>query len=177
MASYALSHSELGKITRGISKRDADIEREREGSRVGKGVALGASYGAAFAVGYLRGTKEDPNTGAWNIPSTTVDYEAALAIVLAAGAFGASYNPKTKPYSNWLCFAALGTGCHYLGQIGRKMGRTGKFTTVAGVPGIGYGVPGSVGALPQYDPTSYNPTQFSPPYADPVASSLASAGV
>lgn len=169
MASYAVSHSELNKITRGISRKDAEIERERENSRVGKGVALGCSYGAAFAVGYVRGTKEDPNTGAWNIPGTTVDYEAAAAILLAASAFGATYNPKTKAYANWLCFGALGVGCHYLGQIGRKMGRTGKFSTVAGVPGIG--------ALPQYDPTSYNPTQFSPPYADPVASSLASAGV
>lgn len=177
MASYAINQSELSKITRGISKKDAEIERERESSRVGKGIALGCSYGAAFGFGYLRGTKEDPNTGAWNIPNSTIDVEAAAAILLAAAAFGSSYNPKTKPYSNYLCFGALGVGCHYLGQIGRKMGRTGKWSTVAGVPGIGYGVPGSVGALPQYDPTSYNPTQFSAPYGDPVASSLGSAGV
>lgn len=169
MATYAISHGELGKITRGISKKDAELERERERNHVGKGVALGCSYGAAFAVGYVRGTKEDPNTGAWNIPGSTVDWEAAAAILLAASAFGAAYNPKTKPYANFLCFGALGVGCHYLGQIGRKMGRTGKWSTVAGVPGIG--------ALPQYSPESYNPTQFSAPYGDPVASSLASSGV
>ncbi len=174
MASYAINPSELAKITRGISKKDAQIERERENSRVGKGVALGCSYGAAFAMGYIRGTKEDPNTGAWNIPNSTVDVEAAAAILLAAGAFGASYSDKTKRYSNWLCFGALGVGCHYLGQIGRKMGRTGKWSTVAGVPGIGGA---HVGALPQYSPDSYNPTQYGPPYADPVASSLASSGV
>ena len=169
MSSYSVSSGELTKISRGISKRDEALEKERELNRVGKGLALGCSYTAAFGVGYLRGTKEDPNTGAWNIPNSTVDWEAAAMIVLAGGSFAASYNDKTKKYANYLTFAALGVGCHYLGQIGRKMGRTGKWSTVAGVPGIG--------ALPQYDPVSYNPTQFSPPYADPVASSLAFAGV
>lgn len=169
MGSYTISDRELGSVQRGITKRDSIIERQREQHRVGQGVALGCSYGAAFAIGYVRGTKEDPNTGAWNIPGSTVDWEAAAAVTLAAGTFAASMKDSTRKYSNYLCFAALGVGCHYLGQIGRKMGRTGKFSTVAGVPGIG--------ALPQYNPESYNPTQFSDPYADPVASSLASSGV
>lgn len=170
MAGYVqMSHGEIGKLTRGISRKDEALAKEKELSRVGKGVALAVSYASAFGVGYLRGTKEDPNTGAWNIPNSTIDYEAAAMILLAAGAFGATYSDKFKKYSNYAALGAIGVGCHYLGQIGRKLGRTGKFSTVAGVPGIG--------ALPQYDPVSYNPTQFSPPYADPVASSLASAGV
>lgn len=173
MASYTISDGEMSKITRGISRRDAEIEKAQESARVGKGIALGCSYAAAFGFGYLRGTKEDPNTGAWNIPNSTIDVEAATTILLAAGAFAASYKESTKKYSNYLCFGALGVGSHYLGQIGRKMGRTGKWTTVAGSPGD----MDRVGALPQYSPTSYDPTQFSAPYADPVASSLASSGI
>lgn len=175
MAGYvSMTHGEVNKLTRGIRRKDEALEKANEMSRVGKGVALAVSYATAFGMGYLRGTKEDPNTGAWNIPNSTIDYEAAAMIVLAAGAFGASYSDKFKKYSNFAALGALGVGCHYLGQIGRKLGRTGKWSTVAGVPGIGRD---HVGALPQYDPTSYNPTQFSAPYGDPVASSLSSAGV
>lgn len=174
MASYAqggayISNKELSKVTSGISRREAELQKEREMSRVSKGVALAVTYGSAFGIGYLRGTKEDPNTGAWNIPNSTIDIEAALTVVLAGGAFAASYSDKFKQYSNWAALGAMGIGAHYFGQIGRKLGRTGKWNTVAGVPGIG--------ALPQYDPVSYNPTQFSAPYGDPVASSLSSAGV
>ena len=169
MASYSISTGELGKISRGISRKDAEIERTRQQAQIGKGVALAVSMGSSFGFGYLRGTQEDPNTGAWNVPNSTVDWQAAATLALASGAFAASYKKETAPYANYLCLAAIGVGCHYFGQLGRKMGRTGKFTTIAGVPGIG--------ALPQYNPASYNPTQFSAPYSDPVASSLASAGV
>lgn len=173
MASYAISHSDLNRMKGEITKRDAAIERSEQrrakDTTVNRALAVGEATLGMFGLGYLRGQLEDPTTGAWNIPGTTVDWEVVAFLALATTAFGGQYVKQLAPYTNHAAFLAAGVGGHYAGQIGRKMGRSGKFTTVAGVPGIG--------ALPQYNPDGYDPTQFSAPYSDPVAASLASAGV
>lgn len=179
MAAYTISHQDLGRMKSEIVSRDnrialSESKRQKE-SVVNKGLAVGEALLGSFGFCYLRGQMEDPNTGAWNVPGTTVDVEAITFLGLTAGAFAAMYHKKTAPFSNHIAFLAAGIGGHYAGQLGRKMGRTGKFSLVAGVPGIG-GVPGIAG-LPQYDPNSYNPTQFSAPYADEVEDSLASSGI
>ena len=173
MATYAISDTDLGRMKAEISKRDAAItrsesRREKE-TAVNKALAVGEATLGMFGLGYLRGKLEDPSTGAWNVPGTTIDWEILGFLGLLGVAFGGQYQKDLAPYANHAAFLAAGIGGHYAGQIGRKMGRTGQFTRVAGVPGIG--------ALPQWSPTSYDPTQFSAPYDDQAAAALASSGV
>lgn len=179
MAAYTISHQDLGRMKNEIVSRDHRIVKSEEARKrdsvVNKGLAVGEALLGAFGFCYLRGQMEDPNTGAWNVPGTSVDVEAITFLGLTAAAFAAQYYKPAAAYGNHVAYVAAGIGGHYAGQLGRKMGRTGKFSLVAGVPGIG-GVPG-VGGLPQYDPLSLNNTQFSAPYADEVEISLASSGI
>lgn len=168
-----MSSTELAKIGSHINSletaRDREKEKAKKATEINKGLVMLEAWGGAGAFGYLRGLYEDPTTGAWNLPSTTVDLEVIAFLGLAAGAIGGAYFKQTAPYTQHVANVAAGIGGHYFGQIARKVAKTKKFTMIAGVPGIG--------ALPQYSPAGYDATQFSAPYADPVAESLASAGV
>ena len=181
-----MTTSDLQAMTSAITSRDAKIERtERKLEKalvMNKFLILGeAGFGAA-AFGFTRGWYEDQATGAWNIPNTTFDIELATVLLLAGVALlGVYYRPLTA-YAQHAANVGAGIMGHYTGQLARKAAKTrkatgkwGKFSMVSGVPGVD-GVPG-IGELPQYDPTSYSPTQFSAPYADSVAASLASSGV
>lgn len=133
----------------------------------GKLMMMGEGLGSAAAVGWLRGKFEDPATGQWNVPGTTVDWEllgvfGLTSVALAGDAVGLG---KLSPHA---VNAAVGVGGHYVGQVMRKFGRTGEFALVAGTHTHG---------LPPWDPTSYDPTQFASPYADQQAAGLASSGV
>jgi hypothetical protein len=141
-----------------------------------KFLLLGEALAGAAVFGFARGYNEDQATGQWNIPHTTIDVELATVGGLTGIGLLGVYYKAVAPFAQHAVNVAAGIGGHYVGQLARRTGRTkkatggwGKFSQVAGVPGIG--------ELPQYDPTSYDPTQFSAPYADPVASSLASAGI
>jgi hypothetical protein len=157
-----------------LMKLDTKIEKQKEKLSVLGGqsamanlVDLGAAALGAGGFGFLRGKMEDPATGQWNVPGTTVDVE--LATVLSRSAIAVGGNKiGLKPLQPIAARLAPGIIGHYAGQVGRKAGRTGEFSLSAG---------SSIGSLPQYDPTSYDPTQFSAPYDDPVAAALASSGV
>lgn len=148
-----------------LAKAKAKIDATQIGNKL---MTLGEGLGGGFAVGYVRGKGEDRATGQWNIPGTTIDIESLVVVGLAGVALAgeALGLKKVQTHAANVC---AGVGGHYLGQIGRKLASTGTFSMVAGAP--------QVGALPQYDPTSYDPTQYAAPYDDPVASALSSAGV
>ena len=168
-----MSTQDLNLMASAITSRDAKIDKVAKKAEAAlvtnKALVVGEALVGAGGFGYLRGTYEDPTTGAWNIPGTTVDIQAVVVAGLAAVALGGVYWKPIAPYAGHAANVAAGIGGHYVGQVSRKYARSGKFSTIAGVPGIG--------ALPQYDPNSYDPTQYSAPYSDPVAASLASAGV
>lgn len=168
-----MSDRDVASIYSTINRKDSQIDalkNKAQGAAVkNAGLAMIEAWGGAAAFGYVRGQYEDKTTGALNVPNTTVDIQLMVVLGLAAVALGGAYVKQLKPFSTHAAFVAAGIGGHYSGQVARKAGRTGSFTMIAGVPGIG--------TLPQYDPHSYDPTQFSAPYSDPVASSLASSGV
>lgn len=181
-----MTTEDLRAMTTAITSRDAKIERtERKLEKalvMNKFLILGEAGAAAAAFGFARGWYEDQATGAWNIPHTTVDVELATILLLVGVALLGVYYRPVQAYAQHAANAGAGIIGHYTGQLARKAaknrkatGKWGKFSMVAGVPGID-GVPG-IGELPQYDPTSYNPTQFSGVNDDAVASALASSGV
>lgn len=166
-----MSEREVLAIGQNIQRRDAMITSLKKkvkdlatGSHL---VEIGEAIGGAAAMGYARGRFEKKGTGEWNIPGTSVDVEMValfglIGVALAGSSVGLG---KFAPHAANLC---AGIGGHYAGQIARKMGSTGSFSMIAG---------SHVGALPQYDPVSYQPTQFAGPYDDPVASALSSTGI
>ncbi len=174
---HQMSDHELGLMKNAIVTRENSIVKLREEVKkqalTNKGVIVGVGIVSSAAFNYVRGTQEDPTTGAWNIPNTQVDVEAVTVLALAALAIFGNYHKKLKPFAPHAAAAATGIGGHYAGQVARKMGRGQKFawpgSLVAGVPGIG--------SLPQYAPDGYDPTQFSSPYGDAVDQSLSSSGV
>lgn len=175
-----MSPGDLQTMTSAITSRDAKIERaERKLEKavvLNKFVVLGEAVGGAAAFGFARGWYEDAASGAWNIPHTTIDVELATVCGLSGLALLGVYYKPLIPYAQHAANLAAGIGGHYSGQLARKAAKTkkatgswGKFSQIAGVPGIG--------ELPQYDPNSFNPTQFDSPYDDAVASALASSGI
>lgn len=168
-----MSDKDLAIIKTTLQRKDEEIEKCKSSLKVAdlttRALSIGEGLGGAAAVGYLRGKHEDPATGQWNVPGTTLDVEmlivAGLAgVALAGEALGLE---KFQTHAANIC---AGVGGHYAGQLGRNMARTGKFALVAGTAPVG-------SSLPQYDPNSFNPTQTAAPYDDPVAESLAQAGV
>lgn len=183
-----ITTTELQSITSAIASRDAKIDRANQKLEkvlvLNKFLVLGEAGAAAAAFGFARGWYEDQTTGAWNIPHTTIDIELATILLLVGVALlGVYYKPFVN-YAQHAANAGAGVLGHYTGQLARKAAKTrkatgkwGKLSLIAGVPGIGIdGVPG-IGELPQYDPNSYNPTQFSSVTDDAVAAALASSGV
>lgn len=164
--------NELALVKNNMVARDNKIAKLQDklsrAAKESKVVTIGEGVGAAAVVGYARGRMEDKATGAWNIPGTTIDVESLLVLGLAGLAL-AGDAMGLKRWTPHAANAVTGIGGHYAGQIMRKWAATGNFSMIAGGP--------RVGALPQYDPTSYDSTQFASPYADPVASALSSSGV
>jgi hypothetical protein len=135
-------------------------------------VALATSIGGATAFGYLRGRLEAAN-GAWNIPNTTIDYEAVVCVALGALALGGGV--AYKPLKKWegpLTNLAQGVFGHYAGQLARKFAKSGSFSLVAGQ---GYGMLPSPGAGDRS--ISFRQTQMAAPFGDPIATALAESGV
>jgi hypothetical protein len=124
---------------------------------------LGGMSTAAL-MGFVRAKFEDPATGQWNIPGTSWDAEAVGFIALAAVAFGGQYIGLGE-YRGYAALGAIGVGCHYAGEVARNFGRTGKLDLHVG------------GSGPQWDTTSFDPTQFGSPTADTAARGLSESGV
>lgn len=120
------------------------------------------TVGAAGALCFIRG-KMEADDGSWVVPGTTIDIELAVAL----GILGAGFFDLFGKYDEDVLNAGNGILAHYTGQVFRKFGKTGSLSLVAGIGN----------ELPQLNPVSYNPTQMSAPFADPVASALASSGV
>jgi hypothetical protein len=171
---------DLQLMTSAITSRDNKIDAK---NRVieklqasNKYMVVGEAALGAGAFGFLRGWYEDPTTGAWNIPHTTFDIELATILGLTGAALLGVYYKGFAPYAQHAANASAGITGHYVGQLARKAARTRKATGKWARPSMIAGVPG-IGELPQYDPTSYDPTQYSAPYDDAVASALGSSGV
>lgn len=148
------------------SKKLSDTDASKTVMMVIEGV------GGAMGAGWARGKWGDPATGQWLIPGTEIDVELfAFVGLVGVSLVGDQVGLKAfQPHARNL---ALGVGAHYFGQVARLAGKTGDWNLIAGGtgrPAIGHG-------LPQYDPTSYDPTQFAAPYDDPVASALSASGV
>lgn len=172
---------DLQLMTSAITSRDSKIEAKNRVieklNAQNKYMVIGEAALGAGAFGFLRGWYEDPATGAWNIPNTTFDIELATILGLTSAALLGVYYKPLQPYAQHAANASAGITGHYVAQIARKAARTRKATGKWSKPSlIAGGVPG-IGELPQYDPTSYDPTQYSAPYDDAVASALASSGV
>lgn len=167
-----MSSNEITTLQTAVRRDKNQIQRLKEQlkspARMGGAIAVGGI--TAGLVGYARGSLEDKATGQWNVPGTEADVELVTCVVMLAASLGAPVFFKgLDPVMPYLGAATTGVVGHYMGQVGRKWAKTGKFSLIAGAP--------SVGALPQFDPTSYDPTQFASPYADPVAASLSTAGL
>lgn len=149
--------------------RRSDSRPTSRGGTGSKLMAIGEGLGGAAAVGFARGKFEDSATGQWNVPGTQIDFELLTFVGLASVALmGGSVG--LGAYKTHAANLSSGVGGHYLGQVMRKFAKTGEFNLIAGGPTV-------AGGLPPWDPTSYDPTQFSSPYADQQAMGLASSGV
>lgn len=159
-----LSDAELGQLAR----RSPEPEREDSSSDAGSPVtALGSvlGMGTAGVVGFMRAKLGDANTGEWKIPGTNWDAEGVLFGSLAAVALFGKWVDIPADIRGYAAIGAFGVGSHYVGELGRQLGRTGQLSM-----SIGSGVP-------PWDPSSFDPTQFSDPHADEAARGLASSGV
>ncbi len=82
---------------------------------------------SALAIGAARGYTE--KTGrSFQVGDTTVDIEALVGIAaVAAGSTG-----KLGEYGYLVSSAGMGVLSHYVGQVGRKLGKTGELNLIAG---------------------------------------------
>lgn len=171
-----ISDSQLAKLGSEVTSRQSAIVRLREQVKSkavqDNAVVIGTAGAGAAAFGFLRGKLEDKGTGAWNVPGTQVDWEAVAVLAIGALALGGGMVSKDlkklEGPASHVCAGILG---HYVGQLARKMGSSGKFSLVAG----GYGMLPSPGT--GESSISYRQTQIGPPFADPIASALAESGV
>lgn len=176
MAAVQIQESQLARLGEQVNQSRALAARLRDQlkSKVTQdnAVALATAGAGAAGFGYLRGRLEAAN-GAWNVPGTTIDYEAVAVVALTALALGGGMISKSlKKFEAPVTHVASGVLGHYLGQLGRKFAKTGSFSLVAGV---GYGMLPSPGAGERS--LSYRQTQMGPPYGDPIATALAESGV
>ncbi len=173
-----ISDSQLARLGSEITSRQSAIVRLRDQLKSkatqDNAVVLATAGAGAAAFGYLRGKMENKTTGAWNVPGVpTLDWEAVA--VLATGALalgGGMVNKQFKKLEGPATHVCAGILGHYLGQLARKMGRTGSFSLVAG---HGYGMLPSPGAG-ELSP-GFHQTQYGAPFEDPIASALAESGV
>lgn len=131
-------------------------------------VVLATAAAGAGTFGYIRGRLEATN-GAWNVPGTSIDYEAVAVVALGALALGGGMIHKSlKRFEAPATHAAAGVIGHYVGQLSRKFAKTHSLSLVAGMlPSPGAGALSS----------GYHRTQQGAPYADPIAAALAESGV
>lgn len=171
-----ISDTQLAKLGEQITSRDAAITRLRDQVKSKQtqdnAVALGLAGAGAAAFCFVRGKLEDKASGAWNIPGTQIDWEAVAVLGISAVALGGGMLSKgLKKLETPATHVASGLIGHYVGQLARKVGRTGEFSLVAG----------SYGMLPPPGDASrslsYHRTGIASPYADPVARALAESGV
>lgn len=157
-----LSDGELARFTR---TDPSDLVRGSDAAPSSFGVfeALG-TMGTAALIGLVRSKLEDRATGEWLIPGTRWDAEACVFLGLGAVALGGEYVGLGE-YRSYAALAALGVGSHFVGEVARRFGKTGELSFK-----VGEGVP-------PYDPTSFDPTQFGDPNADPQARGLSESGV
>lgn len=170
-----LSDSQLARLGSQITSRDSTIARLRDQMKSkavqDNAMGLGIAVASAAGFGFLRG-KMEASTGAWNVPGTQIDWEAVACVALATVALGGGMISKDlKKLEGPAADACKGIAGHYLGQLARKMAKTGKFSLIAGhspyLPSPGAGT----------DSLSFHQTQIGPPFADPVASALAESGM
>lgn len=131
--------------------------------------ALGEGLLGAAAAGYARGRWSEPN-GVWVVPGTEIDVEL-LAVVGLLGVALVGDQMGLDNYQSHAQNLAVGIGAHYMGLVATNAAKTGTWDLA------GAATPKIEGGLPQYDPTSYDPTQLAAPYDDPTAAALASSGV
>lgn len=176
MAAVQISETQLARLGEQVNSSRALANRLREQLKSkatqDNAVVLGTAGAGAAAFGYLRGRLEAAN-GAWNIPGTTIDYEAVAVVALGALALGGGMISKQfKKLEGPATHVAAGVLGHYAGQLARKFAKSGSFSLVAGQ---GYGMLASPGAGDRS--ISFKQTQIGPPYADPIAAALAESGV
>lgn len=175
MATVQIAESQLARLGEQVNQSRALALRLKEQLKSkatqdnAMVLALAGAGGGGF--GYLRGRLEASN-GAWNVPGTTIDYEAVAVVALTALSLGGGMISKSlKKFEAPVTHVTAGVLGHYLGQLGRKFAKTGSLSLVAG----GYGMLPSPGAGDRS--LSFHQTQIGPPYADPIASALAESGV
>ena len=176
MAAVQIQESQLARLGEQVNASRALAQRLKEQLKSkatqDNAVVLATAGLSAGGFGYLRGRLEAAN-GAWNVPGTTIDYEAVAVVALGAFALGGGLIAKSlKKFEGPVTHATAGVLGHYLGQLGRKFAKTGSFSLVAG---HGYGMLPSPGAGERS--LSFRQTQLGAPFADPIASALAESGV
>ncbi len=168
-----IADTQLARLGSAVTQRDAMITRLKDQVKSkatqDNAMALGVAAGTAGAFCFIRGKLEDKATGAWNIPGTQIDYEVlAVGVACALALGGGMMGKQFKKYEDVATHAASGLLGHYVGQLARKIGRTGSFSLVAGMlPSPGDGS----------SSISYRRTQIAAPYSDPIAEALAQSGV
>lgn len=160
-----LSDSQLEQSLALRPRGKDDDDRDGGGASFGALAPMAGGMGAAAVIGFVRAKFEDPATGEWRVPGTTWDAEATAFVASAAVAFGGGYVGLDRQWRTIAAVGAIGIGSHYFGEVARRYGKTGKLDWHVGG-----------GVLP-WDPTSYDPSQFSAPYDDAAAEGLASSGV
>lgn len=175
MAAVQISETQLARLGEQVNQSRALAARLKDQLKSkatqDNAVVLATAAAGAAGFGYLRGRLEAAN-GAWNIPGTTIDYEAVAVVAVTALALGGGLVSKSlKKLEAPATHVASGIAGHYLGQLARKFAKTGSFSLVAG----GYGMLPSPGAGERS--LSFRQTQIGPPFADPIASALAESGV
>lgn len=175
MAAVQISETQLARLGEQVNQSRALAQRLREQLKSkatqDNAVVLASATAGAAGFGYLRGRLEAAN-GAWNIPGTTIDYEAVACVALTALALGGGMISKGfKRFEAPATSVAAGVLGHYAGQLARKFAKSGSFSLVAG----GYGMLPSPGAGDRSP--GFRQTQLGAPYADPIAQALSESGV
>lgn len=175
MAAVQISETQLARLGEQVNQSRALAARLRDQLKSkatqDNAVVLASATAGAAGFGYLRGRLEAPN-GAWNIPGTTIDYEAVACVALTALALGGGMISKGfKRFEGPATSVAAGVLGHYAGQLARKFAKSGSFSLVAG----GYGMLPSPGAGDRSP--GFRQTQLSAPFADPIAEALSQSGV
>jgi hypothetical protein len=152
-----LSDAELS----GLVRVDPASDSAERGAMPSVVPMLGGMSTAAL-MGFVRSKLEDPATGQWNIPGTRWDAEAVCFLALSAVALGGQY-VGLDDYRGYALLGAVGVGCHYAGEVARNFGRTGQLSFHVG------------GSGPEWDSSTFDPTQFAAASADAPSRGLSEA--
>lgn len=115
----------LAKTKSSARRAVAKVKAEH---RAGQFIGTMEAVGAAGVVGFLRGKMEKPD-GSWFVPGTPIDWElVAGGSLVITGMVGTVLGR----YSDDAINAGNGILAHYVGQLGRKMAKEGKFSLIAG---------------------------------------------